>query len=95
MVVELRAKSQITIPKTIISSLNLSEGDKFEVFERDGMICFVPVTVYPKQYLDELRNEVDQVKQNLREGKQPTFDSVDALLESLNSNHDPTTNLHQ
>ena len=36
MLAELRTKSQITIPKEIIKKLNLSEGDKLEVYEKDG-----------------------------------------------------------
>lgn len=47
MLVELKAKSQVTIPKDIVNSLDLSQGDQFEVMEEDGKIIFVPVTVYP------------------------------------------------
>ena len=35
MLAELRTKSQITIPKEIIKKLNLLEGDKLEVYEKD------------------------------------------------------------
>ena len=55
MLVELRQKSQITIPKEIIVKLGLSEGDKLDIFEKDGAICIMPVAVYPKKYLCELR----------------------------------------
>ena len=34
MIAELRAKSQITLPKSIVSSLGISEGDKLEIFEK-------------------------------------------------------------
>ena len=37
MLAELRQKAQITIPKEIIVKLGLSEGDKLDVFEKDGM----------------------------------------------------------
>ena len=33
MLAELRTKSQITLPKDIVLSLVLSEGDKLEVYE--------------------------------------------------------------
>ncbi len=36
MLAELRQKSQITIPKEIIVKLGLSEGDKLDIFEKDG-----------------------------------------------------------
>ena len=86
MLAELRVKSQITIPKEIINTLGLSEGDKLDIFEKDGMICLMPVVVYPKKYMDELRSEISQVKERLDKGEQPIFDSVDALFADLEAN---------
>ena len=86
MLAELRVKSQITIPKEIITALGLSEGDKLDIFEKDGMICLMPVVVYPKKYMDELRSELSQVKERLSKGEQPVFDSVDALFAGLEEN---------
>ena len=83
MLTELRPKAQITIPKDIVSHLGLSEGDKLEVREQDGVIQIIPVAVYPKRYLDELRSEIDEAKAKVAAGQQPTFDSVDALFEML------------
>ncbi len=83
MLAELRQKSQITIPKEIIVKLGLSEGDKLDIFVRDGTICMMPVVVYPKKYLDELRGEIDEAKAKIASGEQPVFDSVDALFAKL------------
>ena len=83
MLAELRQKSQITIPKDIIVKLGLSEGDKLDIFEKDGTICMMPVVVYPKKYLDELRGEIDEAKAKIASGEQPVFDSVDALFAKL------------
>ena len=83
MLAELRQKSQITIPKEIIVKLGLSEGDKLDIFEQDGTICIMPVVVYPKKYLDELRGEIDEAKAKIASGEQPVFDSVDALFAKL------------
>ena len=83
MIAELRAKSQITLPKSIVSSLGISEGDKLDIFEKDGMICIVPVVVYPKKYLDELQDEINQLKENINNGKQPVFDNLEALFDKL------------
>ena len=33
MLVELKAKSQVTIPKDIVNSMELNQGDQFEVIE--------------------------------------------------------------
>lgn len=83
MLAELRHKSQITIPKEIINKLGLSEGDKLEIFEQDGTICLLPVAVYPKKYLTELREEIDDAKAKIASGELPVFDSVDALFAKL------------
>ena len=83
MLAELRQKSQITIPKELIVKLGLSEGDKLDVFEKDGTICMMPVAVYPKKYLDELRDEINDAKAKIASGEQPVFDNVDALFAKL------------
>lgn len=83
MLAELRTKSQITIPKDIIVKLGLNEGDKLEITEKDGVISIMPVVVYPKKYVDSLRDEVNQVKENLKNGKQPTFSNIDSLFDRL------------
>ena len=83
MLAELRQKSQITIPKDIVAKLGLSAGDKLEIVEKDGAIYMMPVVVYPKKYVDDLRREIADTKEKLTAGKQPVFDSVDALLADL------------
>ena len=83
MLVELRAKSQITLPKAIVTSLSLSEGDKLDIVEKNGMIYMIPVTIYPTEYITELRKEINMVKENISYGEQPVFDNIDALFEKL------------
>ena len=57
MIAELRGKGQITIPKEIVKALALSKGDRFEVFEKDGAIMLMPVVIYPKNYVNNLKSE--------------------------------------
>ncbi|MBR5948038.1 MAG: AbrB/MazE/SpoVT family DNA-binding domain-containing protein [Clostridia bacterium] len=83
MLAELRTKSQITLPKDIVTSLGLSEGDKLDIYEKDGVILMVPVTVYPRHYVDELHEEIARLKEDIAAGKQPVFDSIDALIDKL------------
>lgn len=83
MLVELRTKSQVTIPKEIVARLGLSEGDQLDIREEDGTITLVPVAVYPKKYLNDLEQEIRAVKAKLAAGEQPVFDSVDAMLQKL------------
>lgn len=83
MLVELRTKSQVTIPKEIVARLGLSEGDQLDIREEDGAITLVPVAVYSKKYLNDLEQEIRAVKAKLAAGEQPVFDSVDAMLQKL------------
>ncbi|WP_058259573.1 AbrB/MazE/SpoVT family DNA-binding domain-containing protein [Fenollaria timonensis] len=83
MLVELKAKSQVTIPKEIVSLMNLSQGDKFEIIEENGRIVLIPLEVYPKNVIDELKASVEEIKASIDSGERPVFDSIDALFEEL------------
>ena len=83
MLAELRPKSQITIPKDIVASLGLSEGDKLEIYEKDGTIYMVPVAVYPKKYIEELHSEMKQIKEDIDSGKRPVLNNIDDLMKNL------------
>lgn len=83
MLTELRRKSQITIPKDLIEKLGISEGDQLEITEKDGVIIIMPVVVYPKNYIRELKDEITDIKRKIELGEQPMFDDVDELFEHL------------
>ena len=83
MIAELRPKSQITIPKQLVNSLGLSTGDKLEIFENDGMICIMPVVVYPKGYVDKILEDVKTIRKNVKLGHQPVFKNINDLIASL------------
>ena len=83
MLVELKAKSQVTIPKDIVQSMELNQGDQFEVIKDDGKIVLVPVAVYPEHVIRSLKAEVKEIKESIKNGNQPVFDSIDSLFEEL------------
>ena len=83
MITALLPKYQIKIPAAIISNMGLHEGDKFEIFENNGMITMIPVAVYSNEYISELNDEIRKVKENIKMGKQPVFDNIDLLIENL------------
>jgi len=83
VIAELRPKSQVTIPKPLIDRLGLSTGDKLEIFEDKGMICIMPVVVYPKGYVDKILADVDNIKKEVAAGRKPIFDNVKDLIASL------------
>lgn len=57
------------------------------VVHKDGTICIMPVVVYQKKYLNELRDEIGEVKSKIASGEQPVFDSVDAPFDKLEENN--------
>ena len=81
MLAEIRGRSQITIPAEIIKSLGISEGDKFEVIEKDGGIFLCPVIVYPK---DKILKIAKIIKESETDTKaQKVFDSVEDLFADM------------
>lgn len=83
MLVELKSKSQVTIPKEIVKTMNLKQGSQFEISEDQGKIVLVPVTIYPDHVIKNLKAEVNEIKESIKNGKQPVFDSIDSLFEEL------------
>lgn len=83
MYAELRSRSQITIPKTVIKELNIKEGDKFEIETIDGEIRLIPIVVYPKKYVEELENEVKKVKEQIANGKARVYNTTEELFAHL------------
>ena len=78
MLAEIRGRSQITIPAEIIKKLGISEGDKFEVVEKDGGIFLCPVVVYPKEKLLKIAKLIKESEAEL--SKQQGFDSVEDMF---------------
>lgn len=81
-IMELRKKSQITIPKDIIDTLKLHEGDKLEINQKDGIIFIQPVCVYPQNYVDELE-EIAKKSKRQPEQSSNIFEAINKL--QLNS----------
>ncbi len=78
MLAEIRGRSQITIPSEIIKKLGISEGDKFDISERDGGIFLCPVVVCPKDKIEKIakilkESEADTKNQNAFESVEDMF----------------------
>ena len=82
MIVELRKKSQITLPKEIVKQLCLNEGDSFEVIIENGCILLQPVAIYPKEYISKLASEVRVLREDPK-FEYESFKNVDDLIKSL------------
>ena len=81
MLAEIRGRSQITIPSEIIKKLGISEGDKFEIMEKDGGIFLCPVIVYPK---DKIAKIAKILKESENDTKTRTaFESVEDMFSDM------------
>jgi AbrB family looped-hinge helix DNA binding protein len=84
MIIEMRKKSQITLPKEIVKELNLLEGDTLDIVIENGKIILEPVAVYPLDYIKKLEKEIMVLKDNPN-CHYKTFDNIDALVKDLKS----------
>ena len=79
MMVEMRARSQITLPSEITKKMGLNEGDRFEVMERDGGVFLCPVVVYPRAKLEKI---AQIIKDNEREPS-VVYSSVEDMFSDI------------
>lgn len=85
MLVELKDKSQVTIPKAVISELGLKRGDMFDIVVDGGSIVFVPVVVYPKKQAEELEELAAKARSARRRGDAVIYDDVEDLISDLHA----------
>ena len=83
--IKMRSKSQITIPSEIVSELNLSEGDNFEVRVKNGTIFLIPVAVYPKSYVSALEQAAFDTSEAYKRGELTAFENPEDLLAALHA----------
>jgi antitoxin MazE len=87
MIVDLKQKSQVTIPKKIVEKLNLKVGDKIDIEEKDGKLILTPVAIVPKDqvwfYSPEWQKGETEVDRQLKEGKVHIAQSLEKLFEDL------------
>jgi len=83
MIIELRKKSQVTIPKEIVNELNLQEGDHLDISIKDGAIIIEPVAVYSKSYIQKLESTVMRVNEESLKYNVGPFKSVEEAINYL------------
>ena len=87
MITQLRGRSQITIPKNIIESLGLKEGDHLNIEIENGKIIVKPVVMVPKNqawfWTDEWQEAEKEVDEDIRTGRIKTANNLDELMKGL------------
>ncbi len=88
MMIEIRGRSQITIPSEIVKNLGIKEGDKFEVIEKDGGIFLCPVVVYPKKEMIRIAKLIKETDGEYENGELKSYDDVDKMFMDMGINLD-------
>ena len=87
MIVELKQKSQVTIPKELVIKLNLQVGDQLDIDEKDGKLIITPVVVIPKDqewyYSRKWINMEKKVDKQIEENEIFSADDPDKLFKDL------------
>lgn len=86
MLVEMRGRSQITIPSEMVKNLGIKEGDQFEVIEKDGGIFLCPVVVYPKKEMIRIAKLIKETDAEYRNGELKAYDDVNKMFEDMGIN---------
>lgn len=92
MLVEMRGRSQITIPAEIVKNLGVKEGDKFEVIEKDGGIYLIPVVVYPKHEMTRIARLIKETEAEQKSSGSKSYDDIDKMFKDMGINLDEVQN---
>jgi len=87
MLVDLKQKSQVTIPKGFVKKLNLKVGDKLEIEETNGRLIITPVVIVPKDqawfYSPEWQENERKVDKQKEDGKIHKASNKEELFNKL------------
>lgn len=83
MLAELKDKSQVTIPKSIVNELGLARGDMFDIVVNNGTVVLVPVVVYPKAKAERLEALAKVARASAAAGDAEVYDDVEDLIADL------------
>ena len=87
MIVDLKKKSQVTIPSALMKKLKLNIGDKLDIKEKDGKLIITPVMVVPRDqewyWSKEWQEKEIKADQELKAGNIHSANNIDDLMEQL------------
>ena len=81
MLAEIRGRSQITIPAEMVKKMGISEGDKFDIVEKDGGIFLCPVVVYPKDKIAKIAKLIKESESDI--ANQKTYENVGDMFADM------------
>ena len=87
-IMELRKKSQVTIPLKLVSKMGLKPGDKMEAIEKDGGIFITPVVIYPKSEMARIAKLIKEVEEERKNGNTKVYDDINEAFKDMGINID-------
>jgi len=86
--IEVRKKNQVTIPKAIIDSLDIQEGDVLDCVVQDGKIIITPKILIPKDqawfWSSKWQAKEKEVQKEIEEKGIGRAYTADELMKELN-----------
>lgn len=86
--IEVRKKNQVTIPKAIIESLEIKEGDLLDCVVQDGKIIITPKILIPKDqawfWSSEWQAKEKEVQKEIEKKGVGRAYTADELMKELN-----------
>lgn len=61
MLVEMKEKGTMVLPKEAINKMRLKKGDRLEITFEDGAMVLRPVDCFPRGYVAKLQKQLDQL----------------------------------
>ena len=87
MLVELKQKSQVTIPAELLKKMNLKTGDKLDIEEQEGRLVITPVMVILREqlwyYSKAWQDGEMEAQQQINAGKVKLANNKEELLKGL------------
>ena len=87
------SKRQIAIPKHVMTALNLNPGDEIDIRIEDGTARLLPIKTIkvPRDqawfWTKEWQEKERQADEDIAAGNFRDFESLDALMKELHSDH--------
>ena len=86
VLIEVRGRSQITIPSEIVKNLGIKEGDQLDIVEKDGGIFLCPVVVYPKKEMVRIAKLIKETDAEYKSGDLKAYDDIDKMFTDMGIN---------
>ena len=87
------SKRQISIPKHIMTAMNLEPGDEIDIRVKNGAAYLIPITTIkvPRNqawfWTKEWQEKEREADADITEGNVRDFESIEALMKDLHDDH--------